>query len=167
MNRRKWIWIAVGLLTAVLLACGGLVGTIAYFSLRHLNVQRASTESADGEFEQVRVRFAGKTPLIEIDEDNWERPRVNEPVEAAAPHPPLQTLHVMVFNERDGKLVRLDLPFWVLRLGSKRKSYVFSSNEFGDLERLNITQEDLERFGPGLLVDHRGRRGERVLVWTE
>ncbi len=167
MSRKKWIWIGVGLLAAALLACGGLIGTVVYLSLRHLNVQRVSTESADREFEQVRARFAGKTPLIEINEEDWERPRINPPAEAAAAHQPLQTMHIMAWNERDGKLVKMDLPFWILRLNSGRNSYVFSSNEFGDLERLNLSAEDLERYGPGLLLDHRGRRGERVLVWTE
>jgi hypothetical protein len=167
MNRKKWIWIVLGLLATALLVCGGLIGTIAYFSLRHMNVQRASVESADREFEQVRTRFAGKPALIEINEDDWGHPRIHQPPEAAATHPPLQTLHVMAWNEREGRLVRLDLPFWILRLNARSKSYILSRNEFGDLERLNITSEDLERFGPGLLVDHRGRRGERVLVWTE
>ncbi len=167
MNRKKWIWIAVGLLAAALLACGGLIGTVVYLSLRHLNVQRVSGESADREFEQVRARFAGKIPLIEVDEEDWDRPRIHQPSEAAAAHAPLQTMHVMAWNERDGKLVKLDLPFWILRLSPRQKSYVFSSNDFGDLERLNLGAEDLERYGPGLLLDHRGRRGERVLVWTD
>jgi hypothetical protein len=167
MNRKKWIWIAVGLLAAALLACGGLIGTVVYLSLRHLNVQRVSVESADREFEQVRARFAGKIPLIEIDEGDWERPRIHQPPEAVAAHAPLQTMHIMAWNERDGKLVKMDLPFWILRLNTRYKSYVFSSNDFGDLERLNLSAEDLERYGPGLLVDHRGRRGERVLVWTD
>ena len=167
MNRKKWIWIAVGLLAAALLACGGLVGTVAYFSLRHLNVQRVSAESADREFEQVRARFPGKNPLIEIDEDNWERPRIQQPPEAGAARAPLQTMHIMAWNERDAKLVKMDLPFWILRLNTRRNSYVFSTNDFGDLERLNLNSEDLERYGPGLLLDHRDRRGVRVLVWTD
>jgi hypothetical protein len=167
MNRKKWIWIAVGLLAAALLACGGLVGTVAYFSLRHLNVQRVSAEAADREFEQVRTRFAGKTPLIEIDEDNWDRPRIQQPPEAGAVSTPLHTMHIMAWNERDAKLVKMDLPFWILKLNTRQNSYVFSTDDFGDLERLNLNSEDLERYGPGLLLDHRDRRGVRVLVWTD
>jgi hypothetical protein len=167
MNRKKWIWIAVGLLAAALLACGGLIGTVVYLSLRHLNVQRVSVESADREFDQVRARFAGKTPLIEIDEENWERPRIHQPPEAAAAHAPLQTMHIMAWDEREGKLVKMDLPFWILRTNTRHKSYIFSANDFGDLERLNLSAEDLERYGPGLLLDHRSRSGERVLVWTD
>ena len=36
-----------------------------------------------------------------------------------------------------------------------------------DLEDLKLTVEDLERFGPTLIVDHRSTSGERVLVWSQ
>jgi hypothetical protein len=32
---------------------------------------------------------------------------------------------------------------------------------------MKLTVEDLERFGPTLIVDHKGRAGERVLVWSQ
>ncbi len=169
MAAKKWIWIAVGLLAAALLACGGLVGTLAYFSLRHLNIRKVSVESGEREFDQVRERFAGKAPLIEIDEDAWERPRIHRPPAEVEPRPaqPVQTMHVMVWDDRQGNLVRLDLPMWILKLNRRGRSYIFSSDNFGDLERLNLSAEDIERNGPGLILDHRGRRGERILVWTE
>ena len=39
----------------------------------------------------------------------------------------------------------------------------------GDLqfEQLKLTAEELERYGPSLLLDHRGGTGQRVLVWTQ
>ena len=36
-----------------------------------------------------------------------------------------------------------------------------------DLEDLKLTVEDLERFGPTLIVDHKNANGERVLVWSQ
>ena len=35
-----------------------------------------------------------------------------------------------------------------------------------NLRDLNLTVEDLERFGPTLILDHTGSKGERVLVWS-
>jgi hypothetical protein len=32
---------------------------------------------------------------------------------------------------------------------------------------LRVTAADIDRRGPGLLIDHTGRRGERLLVWSE
>ena len=36
-----------------------------------------------------------------------------------------------------------------------------------ELEDLKLTVEDLERFGPTLIVDHKSTGGERVLVWSQ
>jgi hypothetical protein len=36
-----------------------------------------------------------------------------------------------------------------------------------NLEDLKLTIDDLEHFGPTLIVDHQNRRGERVLVWSQ
>jgi hypothetical protein len=32
---------------------------------------------------------------------------------------------------------------------------------------LGLTVEELERFGPTLVMDHAGRDGDRLLIWTE
>jgi hypothetical protein len=42
-----------------------------------------------------------------------------------------------------------------------------SDRRFGRRRQLNITIEQLEGYGPALLIDHEGRHGERVLVWQE
>ena len=36
-----------------------------------------------------------------------------------------------------------------------------------DLAKLKLTVEDLEHFGPTLIVDHKDRSGARVLVWSQ
>ncbi len=36
-----------------------------------------------------------------------------------------------------------------------------------DLDDLKLTVEELERFGPTLIVDHKTSSGERVLVWSQ
>jgi hypothetical protein len=36
-----------------------------------------------------------------------------------------------------------------------------------DLEDLRLTVEDLERYGPTLIVDHKAPDGDRVLVWSK
>jgi hypothetical protein len=166
MSGKKWIWIILGLLAAALLVCGGFVGTITYLALRHLNVQMVTSESADREIEQVRARFAGRPPLIEIDDEDWSHPRVRRPAQGAERRR-LETLHVMAWDEREGKLVRLDFPVWIMKLNMRDMSVALPSDQFAELERLKLTLEDLERHGPGLILDQRGRKGERVLIWTE
>jgi hypothetical protein len=36
-----------------------------------------------------------------------------------------------------------------------------------DLEELHLTVDDLERYGPTLILDHKNEEGERVLVWSQ
>jgi hypothetical protein len=36
-----------------------------------------------------------------------------------------------------------------------------------DLEDLKLTVEDLERFGPTLILDQKNEGGDRVLVWSQ
>lgn len=31
----------------------------------------------------------------------------------------------------------------------------------------DITVEEIERYGPALLVDHESPRGDRLLIWTD
>jgi hypothetical protein len=44
---------------------------------------------------------------------------------------------------------------------------ISSNDETGEAMKLKITVEDLERRGPGLILDHKEASGERVLVWAQ
>ena len=70
----------------------------------------------------------------------------------------MQALHARIFDPEDGKIVRADIPFWLIRLG---QSFSFTSN-MG-----SVTLEDLERHGPGLIVNGRSDEGQQVLVWID
>jgi hypothetical protein len=73
----------------------------------------------------------------------------------------------MAFDSRDERVVRMDIPFWLLRLRMRGTRINVGGNGNIDLAKLRLTVEDLERFGPTLIVDHRDADGSRVLVWTE
>jgi hypothetical protein len=46
--------------------------------------------------------------------------------------------------------------------------FQFSSYADGfDDDELNMSVEDLERHGPGIVLDTTSRNGERVLVWAQ
>jgi hypothetical protein len=72
----------------------------------------------------------------------------------------------MAFDAGDERIVRLSIPFWLLRLQKGHATIDLGGNKM-DLEDLKLTVEDLERFGPTLIVDHRDTRGTRVLVWSQ
>jgi hypothetical protein len=164
-TRKTWIWIIVGVLALCVVAMLAIAGAGVYFVASHIDTRAASSSDAGVEFDKARALLSNQKPLFELDQR--ERPRLTRelaslPTAAAKP----EYLWILAFDpDRDGRLVRINLPFWLLRLG-RRKIQVMDRGEF-DLSRLNIDVADLERIGPQLLVDHRSNSGERVLVWTK
>jgi hypothetical protein len=60
------------------------------------------------------------------------------------------------------------MPFWLLRMTKGQPIRISSNDDPGsDAVKLKITVEDLERRGPGLILDHKEASGERVLVWAQ
>jgi hypothetical protein len=79
---------------------------------------------------------------------------------------PPESINVMAFDPDEGKIVRISIPFWVVRM-KMRGATIDLNGKHMNLEDLRLTAEDLERFGPTLIVDHENTNGERVLVWSQ
>jgi hypothetical protein len=60
----------------------------------------------------------------------------------------------------------MDLPFWLLRLKMQGTRIDVGSGNV-DLAKLRLTVEDLERFGPTLILDQKDGEGARVLIWSQ
>jgi hypothetical protein len=142
------------------------VGGAAYFIYRHVHTSFTPSETAQSEFTQARARFDGQQPLIELRHD--EEPIIHRELVTGAERQKLETLRVLAYDRHAGKLVRVSIPFWLLRMApSKNLSFLNDNGIDVDSERVRLTVDDLERRGPGLLVDTKDRRGSQVLVWTE
>jgi hypothetical protein len=79
----------------------------------------------------------------------------------------LSTLHMRIWLPDERKLVRLDLPFWMMRMGGNKPLKLHADTRSFEEVSLTVTPEEIERRGPGLVLDHTSRHGERILVWTE
>jgi hypothetical protein len=77
-----------------------------------------------------------------------------------------EELHLLAFDPGDGRIVRFRLPFWLLRMKMGNTTIDLNGNRM-DLEDLRLSVDDLERYGPTLVVDHQAASGERVLVWSK
>jgi type II secretory pathway pseudopilin PulG len=160
---RAWVWIVVavvvlGILGVIAMAAAGL-----WFVKSHVNIQSATTAVASADFQTIRARFSEQKPLIELDErGNFLHANTDRPAGTQRP----QTLTILAFDSHDEKVVRLELPFWLLRLkmGGTRVD-VGGSNV--DLAKLRLTIEDLERYGPTLILDQKDTDGSRVLIWSQ
>ena len=162
---KTWIWIivgvmAVGLLCVIALAAGGI-----YYVSQNIDAKTVSATTAASEFDTVRAQFTGQKALIELDErGDFVRSNTDRTVPANTRRP--EKLYVLAFDPDDGGLVRVTVPFWLLRLKMDGATVDFGGNRV-DLEDLKLTVEDLERFGPSLVLDQKNRGGDRVLVWTQ
>ena len=152
--------IIVGLV--ILLVVLGL-GSAVYLFTQSVDVGKADAATADEEFTRVRGRFAGIAPVLEVRD---RRPVLTRKPPADGPRTRLSTMHILHWDPEDASLSRIDVPFWLIRLKSGPIEIASDQTSFSDRD-LGITVEDLERFGPTLLMDHAHGEGERLLIWTE
>jgi hypothetical protein len=171
-----WVWVVLGIVGFFVLACAGLVGGSILMVRRHVHTEFAEKQTADQEFARQRARFAGQQPLIElrktVDED--QKMVFHRPPESAARRTDLQTIRVLVYDSHEGRLIHIDVPLWIMRLmptsnrGTRGRQMTLRGNGLDfDFNNGDLTLEDVERHGPGLVVDGIDSRGAQVLVWAE
>ena len=168
MNKRKtWISVVIAAVIVIGILAASAVGGTAYFIYQHVHTEFTPTENAEQRFKDARARFAGQQPLIEMtrgDEPILHREVIPNTMPAAK----LETLRVLAYDTRANKLVNVSIPMWLLRLApSNNFSFMRDNGIDFDSDKMHISLEDIERRGPGLLLDQTERRGSQVLVWTE
>jgi hypothetical protein len=155
----------IGIVVTGILGIIAMAGIGIYFFSQRIETRTETPAGAARSFDQISDRFTGQKPLIELDErGHYLRSNVDRKPVQDAKTP--EALHVMAFEPNDGRIVRVNIPFWLLRLKLRGSAIDFNGNRM-ELEDLKLTVEDLERYGPALVVDHRAQTGQRVLVWSQ
>lgn len=166
MAVKTWIWVVVGSIFVMGIALIVVAGTGLYWVARNVDIEPATGASAAQQFEHALARFEGQRPLVEIVGDDWillpERGAGREDTARE-----IDAIQVLVWEPHENKLARIRVPFWLLRLAGTGSIRLSSRNSELDFENLKITVEDIERFGPGLILDHTEPDEGRVLVWAE
>jgi len=163
--RKTWVSIVIAaLIVAAVVVVGFVAGTYVFLQ-SHLHGEDVEPQAARTRFEETRARFGGGTPLIELSSDGQPILHRNPTGERR----PVNALHVMQYDARAGHVSRIDLPGWLVRAlsagGRIRLANLGFADEADDVQQ-RVTLEDLERHGPGLVLDF-SRRGNQLLVWTE
>jgi len=165
MTARKWIPIVVGIVIFVILVGVGLVGGLIFVVTRQVKVETVSSSGSQEEFDRLVAGMAGQRPFIELPPPGSDADVVVHREMATGDVGSITTLHVRVWSPREKKLVNIDLPFWMMRLTGNRPIKLNAGSLRG--VTLTVTPEELDRRGPGLVLNWTGRRGERLLVWSE
>ena len=147
----------------VLAFCGIVVVSLgAWFFAAAYEGEAATEPTAAQSFDEVRERFK-EGPILEI--VDRETARVRRPVPPTPSTARLQHLQILTWDRDDERLVHVTLPFWLLRM--KAGPIDLASHVHISEGPARISVEDIERYGPALLIDHAERGRERLLIWTE
>ena len=161
-SNRKVLWIVLGIVGFIVLCVVAFAAFGLYFVSRNLDMTQATASEASDSFEDVRARFK-EAPILTIDAD--ERVTLSRPPPDAPPAERPTRMYVMAYDRSDERIVRVTVPFWMLRMGRENIRLGAGGDDI-NFEKLRITAEELERYGPALLLDHAEGRN-RVLVWTQ
>jgi hypothetical protein len=130
-----------------------------WFFASAVDSETADEPAATLSFDEVRRRFPGQQPALDVLDDHKVVVRRDPP--GGAPAGSVQRLQLLTWDPADQDLSRITLPFWLLRMKPDSARVTVNHRE------LDITVEQLERYGPTLLVDHESQSGDRLLIWTE
>lgn len=172
-NRRGRRWLPRILIGVAIFALV-MMGISTLMLSQWTDFRTATAFDADRAFSSaVELAVAGDgaataQPYLEITEDGT----VHVHRELEGPEPvTLLGLHVLAWEPDHGRLLSVRFPWWFVRL---KMSSAFNlgtitsamAHDWGNLD-LRVTDEDMERLGPGVVLDHRTADGARILLWTE
>lgn len=158
---RTWVKATLGGVALIAVALVALGATGAYFVLRHMEKRAGSEAEAVQEIDALKARFGSRPPLVEIIDPQRVDIRINRPVEASASR--VDTIHVINWKSDTGELIRTDIPLWLMRF-----STLNIASQLGIApEKFRLTVSDVERYGPGIVIDYGSQGTFRVLVWVD
>jgi hypothetical protein len=163
-EKSRWRRFLPGFLVIAALAVA--VGMLVFSSWSEM--ESATAEEAEQVFAEVLRASSGGPAYVEIGEDGAVRVRRElereEPVE-------LEAFCLAAWDPKNGKLLRVRFPYWFVRIKSTRTINLgtlisFLARDWEHLD-LRVAEEDLEKRGPGLVLDHERADGARILLWAE
>lgn len=165
-RRRTWIWVVVGIFAFLFVAAIASSVFVAYWLGNHMEIVETPARDATSRFDAVRARFPGQQPLLEFrDGETLTNPGRSNPASIVK----LTTLHILAFDESEGsegRMVSVAVPFWLLRLKSGPIAFSSYASGFDD-RRVKLSVEDIERRGPGIVLDITEPNEGRVLIWAQ
>lgn len=156
-------WVKRSLIGVGVIAVGLAVisGTTAFYVVRELDTRTTTKADSVGEFQAIRTRFGTRPPLIEITDPAKGDIRINRPSEPDGR--PVKTLHAVIWDAEDLTLIKTAVPIWLMRFSSINVLSTLGITP----EQFSLTVQDLERYGPGVVVDYDRPERSRILLWVD
>jgi hypothetical protein len=158
---RTWVKATLGGLVLIAVVLGVVAGTGAYFVFRNME-KRAGTElEAVQAIDVVKARFGSRAPLVEIVDLQRGDIRINHSVDASAAR--VDTIHVINWKKDTGELARTEVPLWLMRFSTVN---ILSKLGIAPAQ-FRLTVNDIERYGPGIVVEYGSPGTFRILLWVD
>ena len=158
-------WRPIVLILAVL-ALLGLGGSTILMS-RWTQLDQVDASEARRAFDEALASMADRRPYLEVRDDGTVE--LHAELEQAS-EAELETLSVLAFDPKSGRLLRVDFPFWFVRVKLNRALNLgtLTSSLASDWEHLDldVTETELQKRGAGLVLDESSKTGARLLLWT-
>jgi hypothetical protein len=146
------------------------IGIGVWFFASHHHSDPVSKQSAQTEFSQLRSRFSSQQPLVDM---NLRQPLETPSTGQSAA--PLHTFHTVIFDTRGSqRMVHITVPYWFARLFAGRDGefkwlgqLTFLDDTEFDGESIHLSLDELEKRGPGLIVDYQHLSGGQFISWVE
>ncbi|MFQ5717955.1 MAG: hypothetical protein ACE5IK_00260 [Acidobacteriota bacterium] len=164
-STRRWVArLGVGL---VAMAVGG-VGIFWIMFSSWSDLATVDESAAAAVFAEAIARSGGGVPYVEIPADGPAV--VHRELERDTPAD-LRRLHLLGWDPAGRRLLRIDFPFWFVKAKMTRSVNLgtLTSALSGDWQHLDlrVSEEDLQRRGPALVLDTSRADGARLLLWTD
>jgi len=121
-SRRTWIWIVVIVLGLCVTAMMAVAGAGIYFVSNHIDFKQTNVSDVGRTFDEVRATFKEQKPLFEI--DSFERAKAVRPLsEIPTSTVKPKDLWIQAWDADKERLVKISVPFWLLRLGKRKMDF--------------------------------------------
>lgn len=164
---RRWLLVAGALLAVAGVVLALVVGAAVvggfFFHDRVTVARETPTAAAVAAIDTQKRKFADGRPLLVLDDSR--RPAYAPGAESRRNAGPVSELHVLVWNAGQHELVTVTVPMWLLRL----KSGPIALGEYAAIGDggVHLSPDDLDRHGPGVVLDFETAEGNRVLLTAQ
>ena len=155
-----WAKVTISGIALAALGLAVLAGIGGYFVFRHMEKRAADQVEAGRAIDAAKAKFGVRPPLVEITDPRRGDIRINRTAEPATAQ--VSTVHIVSWQRETGELMRTQAPLWLMRFSTLN----LASRLGLAPEKFRLTVNDIERYGPGVVVDY-VTPTTRVLIWVE
>jgi hypothetical protein len=165
-QRRRWPIVLAGVAVFVTVVVIALAVAGTLFVRNNVQVtEGASREGAHAAFDAAVRPFADARPLLVLGDD--KRPAL-APAAGTRRNPgSVSDLRILAWDADKGSLATVTVPLWLLAM--KPGPIVFGDyvSDAWKTDSLQLDVKDLERYGPGVVLDLTAPDGQRVLITAQ